>query len=151
MKRSLIIMGIVLAGLAVWYGMNEWNRKNPDLSEAAASETTTAESLIAAFEQDTASASGKFTDKVVQVSGTLKKMARDERPLILFLGNANTMSSVVCSMDSAHAAGYASLKEGAAVTVKGMCVGYQFDDLLGTDVRLNRCVVVTNTSPGKSD
>ena len=47
-------------------------------------------------------------------------------------------------MDSTHATDYSKLQQGAPVTLKGVVNGAESDELLGTDVKGNRCVVVNN-------
>lgn len=141
MTRIILIVILIAVGLAAWYGYNEYNRKNKDLSGIKATETVNALALIASFEKDTASASKQYIDKVVAVTGTIKKMEAEEAPVVIFLGDPGQMSSVLCSMDSSHAASYASLKEGSKVTIKGIVNGYQSDELLGMDVKINRCVI----------
>ena len=141
MKRLAILLVLLVISAALFYGYKEYNRKNADLSSAEAAITIDALTLIAAFEKDSASASGMYIDKVVAVVGTIKKIEAAEAPVVLFLGEADQMSSVLCSMDSSHPLSGSPLKVGAKVTVKGLVNGYQSDALLGTDVALNRCVI----------
>ena len=143
MKRTIIIIVIVLAVIGGWFGYREWNRAHPNLLNKSADEKTEASALIAAFQKDTASASKQYIDKIVAVTGVIKKIDNEENPVVLFLGSASEMSSVQCSMDSANRGQYMKVMMGTTVTVKGNCNGYQFDELLGTDVQLNRCVIET--------
>jgi len=59
----------------------------------------------------------------------------------VILGEEFLMSSVRCSMDSLHQMDVASLTTGTLVTMKGNCSGFNRDELLGSDVILNRCVI----------
>jgi hypothetical protein len=141
MKQRIIIIVLVVIGLGAFFGFKEWNRENADLSTSNASYSIAAPTLIEAFQKDTAAAGKQYTDKIISVTGNLKKIVTEQNSTVFFLGNPEEMSSVQCSMDPGHAKKYAALKEGAPVTVKGICTGFQSDDLLGTDVKLNRCVV----------
>jgi hypothetical protein len=48
-------------------------------------------------------------------------------------------------MDSTHQKDAAKLVSGSSTTVRGSCTGFNKDDLgLGSDVILNRCVIVSN-------
>jgi hypothetical protein len=47
-------------------------------------------------------------------------------------------------MDTANVAKAATVKEGQALTIKGSLSGFNQDELLGSDVILNRCVIATN-------
>ena len=141
MKRRIIIIILVVIGLGSFLGFKEWNRENADLSTSKTSYSVAALSLIEAFQKDTAAAGKQYTDKIISVTGTLKKIVAEQNATVFFLGDPEEMSSVQCSMDSDHAKKYAALKEDATVTIKGICTGFQSDDLLGTDVKLNRCVI----------
>jgi hypothetical protein len=44
-------------------------------------------------------------------------------------------------MDSVYVKELVGIKEGELITVKGSCTGFTHDDLLGSDVILNRCVL----------
>lgn len=141
MKRIIIMIILLLLVAAGLYAYKEYNRKNSDLGGTRAAATTDALSLITTFERDSASANKQYLDKVVAVQGTIKKIERDGNPVIIFLGDAARMSSVQCSMDSTHALEYSDLTKGAMVTIKGRVNGAETDELLGTDVKLNRCVI----------
>lgn len=144
MKRTilLIILLIVVAGGI--YAWREYNRKNPDLKQAKADYSVQAQTLIKEFETDKAASDKKYIGKNIEVSGNIKKVDAETNPVVFFLGNEDEMSSVQCSMDSTHATDYNKLQKGATVTLKGVVNGAESDELLGTDVKLNRCVVVNN-------
>ena len=141
MKKIIWIVLILVIAVGGWYAYNEYNRKNEDLSSEKPAASLKATELIAAFSSDTASANRQYTDKIVEVSGQVKSVAKEENPVVVSLGDAGEMSSVQCSMDSAYATEYASVKEGAVIRVKGMVTGFQTEEILGTDVKMNRCVI----------
>lgn len=141
MKRNIIIVVLVIiAGLA-WYGYREWNRTNKDLKGVNADHTLQATELIAAFEKDSASSNRKYLDDVLSVSGNVKSIDREGNPVVISLGEGSQMSSVQCSMDSTYAADYKEIEEGDQVSIKGLYIGYLSEELFGTDVKMNRCVI----------
>jgi len=142
MKRSTIIfIVLILAAVGLWYGIKEFNRKNADLANVTAKVTIDAPSLTAAFEKDSSAANKTYLGKIIAVTGTVKSIEKGDGATIV-LGNAGSMSSVRCSMDTTHLAEVASVKEGQAVKIKGSCTGYNPDEMgLGADVILNRCVL----------
>ncbi|HEX2534422.1 MAG TPA: hypothetical protein VHK69_11840 [Chitinophagaceae bacterium] len=142
MKRILLIIVLIAAAAGGWYAYRAFNRTNPDLAGAEPVAQSEALALIAAFEKDSAAFNRQYVDKVVSVTGTVKKIDAEGNPVVLFLGDAAEMSSVQCSMDSSHAAQYTSIQSGATVTLKGMVTGAVTEELFGTDVKLNRCVPV---------
>ena len=145
MKRKVFLIIILLVTvIAVWYAYAEYNRTNDDLSHAQVSTTISATALLTAFENDSANAVKLYRDKVIAVTGAIKKIEAESNPAIIFLGDAAQMSSIQCSMDSTNATAYAQLKSGDAVTLKGLVSGFRTDPLFGTDVILNRCVIAAN-------
>jgi hypothetical protein len=136
-----VVFIVIIAG--AWYAYKEYNRTHTDMRNEKATATLSAASLIEAFEKDSAAAGKQYTDRVVAVQGTVKKIVQDQQPVVIFLGEEAEMSSVQCSMDSTHME-YKNLRAGTAVTIKGLVTGYRTDELFGTDVILNRCVMENN-------
>ena len=136
-----ILCIVIIAG--GWYAYKEYNRTHADMRDEKATATVSAASLIAAFEKDSAAAGKQYTERVVAVHGIVKKIVQDQQPAVVFLGDEGQMSSVQCSMDPVQTA-YKNLSTGAVVTIKGMVTGYRSDELFGTDVILNRCVMENN-------
>lgn len=151
MKKKIIAIALVTVALgAALYGYTEYNRTHKDLAGEEAKIKMSASDLIAAFEKDSALFHQRLTDKIIAVSGVVKKMDAEEQPVVISLGEAGTLSSVQCSMDSTHIDQYAGLKEGSAVILKGICTGGRSEELFGTDVILNRCVVVNPNTNNKN-
>lgn len=142
MKKILIV--VLLLGIGAWYAYHEYNRRNKDLAETSADVTIDAGTLLKNFQKDTAGANRNYVNKVIAVNGPVKKIDADGNPVVIFLGTNGEMSSVKCSMDSTHAADYKSVKAGDKITLKGKCTGGVTDDLFGTDVTLNFCVIQNN-------
>lgn len=142
MKRIIILAVFVIIAVVGLYAYSEYNRKNVDLANKKADITTNTSSLIASFEKDTASANKEYVDKIIEVSGIVKSIDTNGNPVVIALGETGQMSSVQCSMDSIHAADYSAIKERAVIIIKGKCTGGKTEDLFGTDVILNRCVIV---------
>jgi hypothetical protein len=135
--KILLVVFVLLAGLA-WYGYSELKRTNADLQDAAPEQTVDAVALINAFVSDTALAGRNYIDKTILVKGMVKSV---DTSGIITLGDSGEMSSVQCTMDKRHQVDYNSLRPGTVVSIKGKCNGYQADELLGTDVKLNFCVL----------
>lgn len=141
LKIVLAIIAIFLVGGGL-YAWGEFNRKVKDLTHVKAGIRTEAKSLISAFETNEMKGNTQYLDKIIAVKGkvrTVEKSAAGHYTVIL--GEENNMSSVRCSMDSVHQQEVESLTAGSLVTMKGACTGFNKDELLGSDVILNRCVV----------
>ena len=141
MKKIILMLAGVILLVIAWYIYKEYNRENVDLKTMSPHFTSESGELIAAFEKDSASANRKYVNKVVQVSGTVKTIDANGNPVVIALGNPGEMSSVLCSMDSTYANEYQQIREGENIILKGMCIGGETQELFGTDVKLNRCVL----------
>ena len=142
-KKSIIFsfMAVAIIGGA-WFGYSEYNRKVKDLSDVKAQVTIKTNELISAFEKSEKAANAQYLDKIIAVTGNIKAIEKDDRGnYSIVLGTEGSMSSVRCSMDSVHVNDVMLVKEGAEITVKGACTGFNADELLGSDVILNRCVI----------
>ena len=142
-KKIIIFSAIAVAILSGgWYGYSEYTRKVKDLSKVKAEVQMNAEKLIAAFEKNETEANAMYLDKIIAVKGNVKAVERNDMGhYSIVLGEQNSMSSIRCSMDSAHQEDIANLAVGTLITMKGACTGFNADELLGSDVILNRCVV----------
>ena len=144
MKRKKIIFTIVAIAIICGglYGFSEYNRKVKDLSKVKEQVQVNAEELVAMFLKSETEANALYLGKIVAVKGIVKKVERDDMGYYaVILGEGENKSSVRCSMDSSHHQDIADLPAGSRITIKGSCTGFNEDELLGSDVILNRCVV----------
>jgi len=147
MKRKRMIWYIPLAVLLVLavlaaYIYKEYNRTYEDTAEIKPDYSVTAASLLKEFEMDEPASNKKYWDKVILVNGMVKDRVKDDRGLYsLILGDTASMSSVRCNMDSVHNKEASAVKKGDQLSMKGICTGFNADELLGSDVILVRCVV----------
>jgi beta-glucosidase-like glycosyl hydrolase len=72
----------------------------------------------------------------------VKDLLKDDRGFYsIVLGDTASMSSVRCSIDSVHSGEAAAIQKGNTIAVKGICSGFNADEMLGSDVILVRSVV----------
>lgn len=139
---SFLLLGIILLIIAAAYIMREYNRKVSDTSTMEAVYAPSAEELFSAFSKNENEANQKYLDKAVVVNGNVKEFNKEEDGAVtIVLDVASGMSSVRCSMDSAHAATLPEIPVGNSIAIKGICTGYTSDELVGSDVILSRCVI----------
>jgi uncharacterized protein YyaL (SSP411 family) len=147
MKNKKLIIYIMMALLLVFgvvaaYIYKEYNRTHEDTAAIKSDYSLTAFSLIKEFEMDEPASNKKYWDKVILVDGMVKDLAKDDRGLYsVILGDTDSMSSVRCSMDSIHNNEAATVKKGDRLAMKGICTGFNADEMLGSDVILVRCAV----------
>jgi hypothetical protein len=143
-KKKLIILAILAFALAGggWYAYSEYSRKVKDLANVKADLRINATELVAAFEKNETGANTIYLDKVIAVRGTVKSVEKNDRGhYTVILGESGSASAVRCSMDSTHQQDISVIPAGSLVTIKGACTGFNADELLGSDVILNRCVL----------
>lgn len=129
-KLSLLsIVIVVITGGFVGYKM--WTKPHRNV-EAAKAITATALQLAGAYEANETSANIQYLDKVLEVSGTVSEIAKNQKgePVITLKGT--DMSGVICTLEGIVPA---MMKAGETMTIKGICTGYL------TDVVLVRCIV----------
>ena len=143
MKRILLFIVLIIVLAGGWYAYTLYTGKVKSLTEVKAEAAVTATDLLAAFAKDSAAANKQYLGKILAITGNVKSVETEGHAATVILGKDGDLSSVRCSMDSAFAQQAASLAKGTAVTVKGNCTGYMADELIGSDVILNRCVLTT--------
>ena len=136
----LAVLLIILSGSIYIY--KEYNRTNTNVAEEKSTFMVDANKLIKEFSNDDSAATKKYVGKMISVRGIVKNLTTDERGYYtLNLGDTASLSAVRCSIDSMYSSKAITLKPGAFITVKGMCTGYNEDELLGLDVIINRCFI----------
>ena len=144
-RKTLLLIVMVMAAITAGiYTCREFNRKNPSVSRFKAAYEVQASDLIREFNENDTSANKKYLGKIVTVKGQIKKIDQDEDGYYtIILGDSAGLSSVLCAMDTTHKLDAAKLKTISSVSVKGYFIGFEKDEtgLLGSDVKLNRCVI----------
>jgi hypothetical protein len=141
--RLIVIVIFLIIGVGL-YAYKEYNRKNVNIAETKAAYTLTELQLINEFAKDQNASNKKYLGKILELSGNIKKIDTDANGYhTLILGNSENMNSVRCSVDSVFNKEAHNLTEGSPVVIKGICTGYNADDLgLGSDVILNRSIAI---------
>ena len=134
---------VVMAGGA-WYGFKEFYRKNKDLIDVKADVRTGALELIKDYESNDSAANKKYLGKVIEVTGIVKEVPKDDSGYYtVVLGDTSSRSTVRCAMDTAHQQDAANLPVGSSAILRGNCTGFNRDEMgIGSDVILNRSVII---------
>ena len=143
-KKTILIIIILAVAIAGWFGWKEYSRTNRDLKKVTPDFVLTATQLITEFESGDSIANHKYSGKIIELSGNVKNLEKDEKGFYtVVLGDSSQLSSVRCSLDTIHNPDAAGLRPGSSAIMRGACAGYNKDDLgLGSDVLLNRCAVI---------
>jgi hypothetical protein len=147
MKRKIITLYIIPAllvatGGTIWYVTREYKRVHKETAFLEPDYILTAPGIIKEFEADKESSGKKYWDKVILVEGMVKEVIRDEGGhYSISLGDTSSVSAVRCSMDTTQDMAVNLVKQGGYISVKGICAGFNSDELLGSDVILVRCII----------
>ncbi len=150
-RTGFLVLAIIII-IAAIFGWREYTRKNEPVKNLKPSIEVSASRMIKEFEANDSLPAKKYLGKLVAVNGIVKKIDKDEQGFFtVVLGDAGSMSSVRCAMDSLFASEVVNLKKDQTITVKGMFTGFQKDEtgLLGSDIILNRCVIETSQTNKK--
>ena len=139
MKRTVLIIVLLVIALGAWYAYSRYQEKTPDIVNKKPDVVTSAKELLEAFNKDTASARKKFVDKIIEVTGTVKRI---DTTGSVVLGDEGNASEVTIGLDRRHIEDYKKIRTGEIAKFQGVCSGYEKgggDDLLaslGTTVEL---------------
>jgi hypothetical protein len=139
MKRTIIVIVLLIIAFGVWYGVKMYKLQTPDVVNKKPDVVVSVKDLLEAFNKDTASARMQYVDKIVEVTGNVKRI---DTTGSVVLGEEGNASEVTVGLDRRHLKDYQKLKTGSVAVLQGVCSGYDKasgDDLLaslGTTVEL---------------
>ena len=136
-KKYIIIGVIAIVAIAAIYGYKEFNRKPTNLLNTQPQKTVSADSIIAAYENDEAKANENFLGKTILVNGIVTELKNDSDTLLNVMMGNDGLHNVSCLLDNTQLENYKKCSVGKPVSIKGMCTGFL------ADVELNRCVIVS--------
>jgi hypothetical protein len=138
---KILLVLVLLLAVAGYFGYRFVNKTSADLSDKKPEATYTLVDLIEKS-SDTTSLY-QFKDKLIAVTGNVKKISKEANRVTLELGDSTTVSSVICQIDDRHVTDFSDLKENTNVSVKGLLRSVDMDESglgLGNTVQLNYCV-----------
>jgi len=136
--RNLLIVAVILGAIGVVIGLYLFNKKDPNLSKVKPDYILDAASLIKEFNQDENSATAKYVDKVLEVTGPVQAIEQiSDSTMNITLSAENQMAVVNCSFNNVADPSSQDIKEGEIMTVRGVCSG-----MLMQDIQLKNCVFV---------
>ena len=147
-KRKIVLLTMLpVLGVGIWMGLHEYNRTNKDLSKVKAEVKISATGLIKEYEANDSMANKRYLGKIIELNGTVKNVENDDTGnYTIVMGETGKISSVRCSMDTIYRDDAARITVNSSVIIRGACNGYKKNELmgenLGSDVELNRCVLV---------
>jgi len=137
-KRNIFSIFIAMIVIAAVIGFMMWNEPHRDIKDSTALKTT-AVVLYSNLTKDSARMKSKLVNQVVEVSGEVKNILKNQKGDQIILLETNTSGgSINCTMEEK----ISNVKPGDTISIKGLCSGYIGGDPdidLPGDVFLIRC------------
>jgi len=129
MKKTPKIILTIAVFIIMLFAMYHFyiNKDARDIATEEPAFAVKSDQLLAEFSADGATASKKYLNKTITITGSVSSV--DEKSLSLEGG-------IYCQLIQKTA-----LKSGTAITVKGRLIG--FDDIL-SEIKLDQCTIITN-------
>jgi len=137
-KRNIFSIFIAMIVIAAVIGFMMWNEPHRDIKDSTALKTT-AVVLYSNLTKDSARMKSTLVNQVVEVSGEIKNVLKNQKGDQIILLKTNTSGgSINCTMEGK----ISNVKPGDTISIKGLCSGYIGGDPdidLPGDVFLIRC------------
>ena len=128
---SFIALSAILAALYLF------NLKQTDMAKAKPDFILTATELQKEFEDNESTASARYINKILEVTGTIGSITQaDSNNLNISLKTGSDISSVICTFPAIGDP--SKFKVGDEIKLRGECSGFLMD------VLLNNCAIIVN-------
>jgi hypothetical protein len=129
----LVVMLVAISGILA--GLMLYNKKHTDTSKAKPDYVLTATVLQKEFEDNEKTASAKYINKIIEVSGSISSVTKsDSSNVNISLKTGSDLSAVSCTLTSNTDASL--FKIGDDIVLRGECEGYLMD------VQLKNCAKI---------
>lgn len=134
MTKKLVIFFVGMV-IALTIGFYLYNKPRQGVTGKNADAQVQATGLLKAYQQNEGVADKKFLNAVLIVEGQVSAVERTGASWLIFLNQQADGGAVSCLLSDEHLnAGV--VKEGANITIKGRCTGYNMD------VNLTDCIII---------
>ncbi len=136
-KKNIAIVAVFIAVGFAFYFYKEYHRKPDDISGFQPAEKINFSVIVNGYQNDETIANKKFLGKIIQVSGPITDIIKQQDTIInVFIGDTNSLHKVSCLLDKRNVGSIDKYSKGNDITIKGVCTGFLLD------VELNRCVII---------
>jgi hypothetical protein len=126
-KRKIIFFVLVLCLMVMAAIMWYWYQKpRASIAGVQPAYSLTASDLFQAFQVDETKANQQFLEKVIRVTGTVGEVQVTDTTISILLASGDT-GGINCSVRKGPGVEDLVPAKGAAVTVKGRCIGFLMD------------------------
>lgn len=145
MKRTYIILIVLIAGILVgtFVFISEWNRKPREVRDTEAAYSVTTTQLMDAFKKDTLSATKKFDNNIIKVTGLVSSVDESDPVRISVVFNGDGID-LIATFDKSENKNLADVKAGKEMSFKGEYNGLEFEESMPEfppTIRMNKCIL----------
>jgi hypothetical protein len=139
MKKMIIISVLLVIGFTALFMYREYTREVKSATSSNPDFRTDAKVLVPEFASNDAYALAKYSGKLIEVSGPVSSTEINSQPVIV-LGN-DPQIKIRCVFDELNDFPAA----GSSVVIRGYCTGFNKDELIGSDIMMNRCAIIKSS------
>ena len=140
--RVILFVVFFLALAGILTGLYFYNLKDPDLAKAKPDFTLSAAELQKAFEADETSATSKYVNRILEVTGKIRNVSPAKNNVVsISLETGSDLSSVIATFPGINDP--SAFRAGEEISFRGKCSGFLMD------VLLNNCAVVNIKTSSK--
>ncbi len=136
LKKILIGLAAIIA-IVLIAGLVIWNLPEENVAKKSVDYKVAATGLFEEYTANEEAGNAKYIGKIIQVSGIIEDLSKDEKgdDVVLIAGD-DMGSGVLCSLEPSESSKIGHYKRGDTITVKGRCTGMLMD------VVMNKCTIV---------
>ncbi len=142
MKRShsYLLVTLLTAAVIAFAVFRFVNKPVTDFGSKPAELSLSFADMMNKVSNDTASLSS-LKDRLVGITGRVKKITPADSTYTLELGDSLSMSSILCQIDVRYKDAYNAVKPGDSVAIQGILIGFSIDTELGfgNTVQMKSC------------
>ncbi len=128
MKKNILFGILILALVGGAYAYYEYNKPVASIENKKADVVIDADDLLSAYESDENTANQLYTEKIIQVKGTISEITKDGTVDKVIIETTNPLAGVICEMENGQ--NFGALKTGDEIEIKGRCTGFLSDVVL---------------------
>ncbi|MDX1938262.1 MAG: hypothetical protein SFU21_14165 [Flavihumibacter sp.] len=133
--KVILLVCTALSAFGFFYGWQEFTRKHKSSRTLKTDYVIDATELYDAFNKDEAAATKQYTDKVLEVKGTIKEVSKFNGAKHILLNSSNDAGGILCQFEDDVSDRFETMEAGQPVRIKGICTGFLYD------VVISRCVI----------
>lgn len=138
-RRVFIVVCTIILVLTILF-VRKWNEGYPDTRLQDTELTMSSKELLSYLNTEKAEELKPYIDKVIEVSGVLKKVTKLKKKYSLLINNGEDETYILCEMQLDENTKIPQLKLNQNITIKGVFKGVLLDIIL-----LNCIIVETNS------